>query len=107
MSNYIEIDKKPVIFDDPEHCGYKFGCRERCPNIYGKLCSVFKVDLSTEQNCIAEKIKLIKCPECKKAWQAAKERQSKPCPECKNLRGIDEDGAFVCDCKHCGDEVPF
>ena len=99
MSNYIEIDKKPVIFDDLYMCG-------ECDyvNIENTVyyCNLFNIGLHESQWDCA-----VKCDECKKAWKAAKERQSKPCPECKNLRGIDEDGAFVCDCKHCGDEVPF
>lgn len=33
--------------------------------------------------------------------------ESKPCPKCKNPRELDEHGALICPCPHCGCEIPF
>lgn len=30
-----------------------------------------------------------------------------PCPHCKWPRGRDENGAYICPCPGCGDEIPF
>jgi hypothetical protein len=102
MSDYIEIDKKPVIFDDPEFC---HNDDKRCKFLLGDSAdcifyeSINGIDYSKRW--------VLKCDECKTAWKAAKLRQSRPCDECKDLIKIDNEGNFICDCHHCADHPAY
>ncbi len=99
MSDFIEIDKKPVIFDDPDCCGDD---KKECNHLQNKgYCSIF--DSFIECNNFIS----IKCDECKTEWKTANKKQLKPCEKCKKPRGEDEHGAYICPCPHCGDEIPF
>jgi hypothetical protein len=106
MSNYIEIDKKPVIFDDPEYCN---NSAHFCKNldIDNADCVLFDENIKAiikEGRIIRRSIK---CDECKTAWKAVKKRQSKPCSECDELIGIDPNGTYICLHRHCADHPAY
>lgn len=106
MSNYIEIDKKPVIFDDPESCGDE---HKKCEwfSIPNDFCNYFKTKIDNVDPFKFGFFKYKKCDECKTAWKSAKERQSKPCSECDELIGIDPDGVYICLHRHCADHPAY
>ncbi len=107
MSDFIEIDKKLVIFDDPEYCCDVLESKtyRECRFIF--FDSTYCV-LYGNENEIELKTGLVqKCDECKTAWETAKKNYLKPCEKCKKPRGEDERGAYICPCPHCGDEIPF
>ncbi len=77
MSGYIEIDKKPVIFDDKKYCFSEIEC---CENLDGGKCLVFKktelsqVRMTQYEPNFAIFYAYKKCHECLQAWKEAKEK---------------------------------
>lgn len=78
----IEIDHKPLIFDDPKWCAgpTEIGHRDCRFLVYNEDCCFYSFDedefvgLSQKENQF-EELTAIKCDECKEAYQKAKSIQ--------------------------------
>ncbi len=74
--SHIEIDKKPLIFDDPELCQHSDFKNKRCLRLFRSagVCGVFENKDGYPIPLKKMYALYRKCDECKTAWKAAKEK---------------------------------
>lgn len=125
----MKIRPEIEIFDDPDIC---FVDEDNCCgqlifqefNLNMPYCPIYKENLSIFWG--KEPVQYGKCDQCKADYLRAKRdarialrykrknddlnngtKLSKLCPKCKQPRGEDEHGTYICPCPHCGDDIQF